>query len=92
MTGPGRRTRLRDSPRVLPVGAANSSAEADTLAPEPRLDDLFDTGEGPAADEQDVGRIDLDEFLVGVLAPPLRWDRGGGAFQNLEQRLLHAFA
>ncbi len=32
------------------------------------------------------------EFLVGMLAAALRRNVGDGAFQNLQQRLLHAFA
>ncbi len=37
-----------------------------------------------------VGRVDLDELLVGVLAAALRGNRRLGAFQDLQQRLLHA--
>src|SRR5690606_42149656 len=43
-----------------------------------------------SADEQDVGRVDLQEVLVGVLAPALRRHAGHGAFDELEQGLLHA--
>ena len=56
------------------------------------LDDLFDAVEGSAADEQDVGRVDLDELLMRVLAAALRRHAGSGAFQYLQQRLLHALA
>src|SRR5262249_17257262 len=52
--------------------------------------DLFEAYKRAAADEQDVGGIDGRELLVGVLASALRGDVGDGAFQNLEQRLLHA--
>src|SRR4029077_17480811 len=45
-----------------------------------------------AADEQDVGGIDLQELLLGMLAAPLWRHRGHGALHDLEQRLLHAFA
>ena len=62
------------------------------LRPMRDLDDLLDAGEGAAANEEDVRGVDLDELLVGVLAPTLRRHRGGGALQDLEQRLLHAFA
>jgi hypothetical protein len=40
--------------------------------------------EGAAADEQDVGSVDLDEVLVRVLAAALRWDVGNAALDNLE--------
>ena len=46
----------------------------------------------PPHDEQHVGRVDLDELLVRVLAAALRRHRGGGALQDLQQRLLHALA
>ena len=35
-------------------------------------DDLFQAGKGAAADEQDVGGVDLDEILVRMLAAALR--------------------
>ncbi len=66
--------------------------EADALAADAALDDLVEPGEGPAADEQDVGGVDLDELLVGVLAPALGRHRRRGALQDLEQRLLDALA
>ena len=70
-----------------------------TLAPKPIdlpsqavADDLLEARERAAADEQDVGRVDLQEFLLRMLAPALRRHRGGGAFHQLEQRLLDALA
>ncbi len=67
-------------------------AEADRRAAAARGDDLLEAGEGAAADEQDVGRVDLQEFLLRMLAPALRRHGGDGAFHDLQQRLLHAFA
>src|SRR5690606_2757096 len=55
-------------------------------------DDLFEPVEGAAHNKQNVGRVDLDEVLVGVLAAALRRHRGHRAFDELEQSLLHAFA
>ncbi len=55
-------------------------------------DDLFQPRKSPAADEQDVRRIHLQEFLLRMLAPALRRHRCHGAFHDLQQRLLHAFA
>ena len=69
-----------------------SEVKPDAVVAEAALDDLLDPGEGPAADEEDVRGVDLDELLVGVLAAPLRRHRRGGALQDLEQRLLHALA
>src|SRR5207248_4363877 len=47
---------------------------------------------GAAADEQDVGGIDLNILLLGVLAAPLGRDIADGSFKHFEERLLHAFA
>ena len=55
-------------------------------------DELLKTGEGTAADEQDVRGIDLQKLLLRMLAAALRWNRSDRAFHDLEQRLLHAFA
>ena len=54
--------------------------------------DLFKAGEGPAADEQDVGCVDLQELLLRMLASALRRNGGCGPFHQLKQRLLHTFA
>ena len=53
---------------------------------------LVEADERAAADEEDVGRVDLEELLVRVLAAALRRHVGDGAFEDLEQRLLDAFA
>ena len=56
------------------------------------LDDLLQPGERAAADEQDVARVDLQELLLRMLAAALRRHDGHRAFDQLQQRLLHAFA
>ena len=66
--------------------------EAERLLADAPFDDLVEADEGPAADEEDVGRVDLEELLVRVLAAPLRRDVRDRALQDLEQRLLHALA
>ena len=58
----------------------------------PVLDDLFQTVERAAADKQDIAGIQLDELLMGVLAPALGRHIGNSALQYLQQRLLHALA
>ena len=55
------------------------------------LDDGSQTIEGAATDEKDVGGIDLDEFLMGMLAAALRGNGSDGTLQDLQQSLLHAF-
>src|SRR5688572_18317227 len=77
----------------LGVGRAlHLGAEADAGLLGAVAHDLPQPVEGAAADEQDVGGVDLDEVLVRVLAAALRRDRGDGALDQLEQGLLHAFA
>ena len=53
--------------------------------------DIVQPYEGATADEQDVAGVDLHGFLFAVLACAFHRHRRHGAFQNLEQRLLHAF-
>src|SRR6478736_224653 len=54
--------------------------------------DALAAGEGAGHDEQDVRGVDLDEFLVRVLASALRRNRGDRALEDLQQRLLHSLA
>ena len=77
---------------LLVAGARISARKPMPLLADAALDDLVEAGEGTTADEQDVRGVDLDELLVRVLAPALRRHRGGGALEDLEQRLLHALA
>src|SRR5439155_14883 len=80
-----------DHAEVLLRRPADVGNEAHALAAGAALDDPLDPGEGAAADEQDVRGVDLDELLVRVLAATLRRHRGGGALQDLQERLLHPF-
>src|SRR6058998_3213502 len=57
-----------------------------------RLDDFFEAVEGAAADEQDILRIDLDVLLLRMLAPALGGHARHRPLEDLEERLLHAFA
>src|SRR3546814_10175576 len=74
------------------VGAGDMRAETDRLALQAVADDLFEAAERAARDEQYVRRVDLQEFLLRMLAAALRRDARGRAFHQLEQSLLHAFA
>src|SRR5438874_1226323 len=67
-------------------------AEADRAAADALLDHLLEAVERSAADEKDVGGVDLDEILVRVLAATLGRNVGDGALEDLQQRLLHALA
>src|SRR4029078_8735110 len=66
------------------------SLETKRLLADAPLDRLVEADERAAANEQDVGRVDLEELLVRMLAPALRGHIGDGAFENLQQRLLDA--
>ena len=53
------------------------------------LDDLVQSVKRTAADEQNVRCVDLDEFLLGVLAPALRRNVRDRTLKDLQKRLLH---
>src|SRR5690242_20250621 len=72
--------------------APHVGRESDAALLGAATDDLLQAVEGPSADEEDVRRVHLHEVLVGMLAPALRGHRGNGALDELQQRLLHAFA
>ena len=67
-------------------------AVADRLRVEALCDLFFDAVESAAANEEYIGRVDLDEFLVGVLASPLGRYVDDRSFEDFEQRLLYALA
>ena len=72
--------------------ATHGSAKADARSLGAVFDDLLQSGKRTAADEQDVGCIDLQEVLVRVLTPALWRHAGHGAFDQLQQGLLHPLA
>src|SRR5690554_2690538 len=82
----------QDLADLLFFPAQDLSTETNALLSDPALDDLFQPVKGSAADEQDVGGIDLDKLLMGMLAPALRRYAGNCALQDLQQCLLHAFS
>src|SRR4029077_424745 len=55
------------------------------------LDNFFEGDEDGGTNEQDVSACHSSKFLWGVFAAALGRHVGYGAFQNLEQRLLHSF-
>ena len=54
--------------------------------------DLIQPDERPAADEENVGRVDLQALLLRVLSAALRGHGRDRAFDDLQKRLLHALA
>src|SRR5438552_2306978 len=71
---------------------ADVGAEPEGVLADAARDDLVHPGEGAAADEEDVRRVDREELLVRVLASALRRHRRDRPLEDLQQRLLHAFA
>ena len=57
-----------------------------------RRNDLLQAGERAAAHEQDIGGVDLQEFLLRMLAATLRRHIRDRALHDLEQCLLHTLA
>ena len=85
-------TSLEHSPVSLSSCESIEAPKPMPLLADPLLDHLVELGERAAADEEDVGRVDRQEVLVGMLAAALRRDRGGRALEDLQQRLLHPLA
>src|SRR3990170_2444225 len=61
-------------------------------SPGPLGDNVGQAVEGPSADEEDVGGVDLDELLLRMFAAALWRDIHGGAFDDLQERLLDTLA
>ena len=74
------------------IGTAQVCAEAHASAIHPVLDDLLQTLEGSAADEQDIRGVNLNQFLMGVLSAALGRYGSDGSLQNLQQCLLYTLA
>ena len=70
----------------------NARVKADRgLIATPRNNPL-QPGKRTAANEQDIGCVNLQEFLLRMLATTLRRHRGNRAFHDFQQSLLHALA
>src|SRR5690349_21100961 len=72
--------------------AAYFGIEADADRFRALLNDFLQPRECAADDEKNIARVDLQEFLLRMLAPALRRYRRDGAFNEFQERLLHAFA
>src|SRR4051812_31132150 len=80
---------LADVPLLLRL---HVGAEPQALALRALGDDVLQPAERAAADEEDVRGVDLEELLLRVLAAAFGRHVRDGALDDLEQRLLHAFA
>ena len=85
-------TSWKGLPLVAGDRAAAADREADLLPPRARLDDLLETVERAAADEEDIPGVDLDVLLLRMLPAALRRNRRSGSLEDLQQGLLHALA
>ena len=66
--------------------------ESHRLPAQPALNDLLQANKGAAADEKNSLGVDLNVFLVRMLAAALRRHIAHCAFENLQERLLDAFS
>ena len=73
-------------------GAGDLGVKAHALVAHAVGDDLVQTHKGTAADKQDVGRVDLQQLLLGMLAAAGGRNACHRALKNLKQRLLNALA
>src|SRR5260370_29642689 len=87
-----RRNLAEDFAGAAVIGRDDLGAEADRARQAARRDDLPEPGEGDATYEKNIGGVDLQEFLLRVLAPTLRWHRSDSSFHDLQQRLLNALS
>jgi hypothetical protein len=62
--------------------------EAKPTSPEPLGDDFLQPHKRPAADEEDIRRVEGDTRLLKMLETAMRWHRCDCAFQHLEQSML----
>src|SRR5262249_19707033 len=83
---------LERRPDVAVRDGLDVGFEAQRFLSRPSVDLFVEADERAAADEQDVGGVDLEEFLMGVFPSALRWNVRHGPFEDLQERLLHALA
>ena len=67
----------------------NVSAESEFLLSNAATDDIFKPYERPSHDEEDVARINLEEFLLRVLTATLWRNARDGSLKHLKESLLH---
>src|ERR1700720_557949 len=80
--------------RIAPLRSRGRSVRVETqrASSSALLNNFFQSDECATTDKQNIGGIDRRKFLVRMLTSTLRRNVSHGAFQNLEQGLLHAFA
>ena len=83
---------LQDVSDILLAAGLHLGTEANLALAQAALDDLVEAVESTTTDEQDVRRIDLDEFLMRMLAAALRRNRSHRTLEDLQQSLLDTLA
>ena len=78
--------------RPPPISFFQLPAKSHPLAPRPLANDIIEPDERATADEKNIVRIHLQEFLLRMFAAALRGHASHRAFNNLQQRLLYTFA
>ena len=73
-------------------GALQLRAKARRTATQAGLHDVLDARKGTCGDEEDAGGVDLQELLVGVLAPTRGRNGRDRALNDLQEGLLDALA
>ena len=70
----------------------NGRTETNTAFFSTLTDHFFQARKRAAADKQDIGRIDVNKFLIRMFAAALGRNAGNRTFNQFQQGLLHAFA
>src|SRR5690349_15684757 len=81
--------KIGGTPAVLIFQGA---AESHALSSSALANDIVQTDKGAAADKKNIGCVDLQKFLLRVLASAFGRHARHGSFDNLQQSLLHTFA
>src|ERR687896_59979 len=82
----------QDPTQVLFLQLADVGSESDALTTDASFNDLFKSCERTSANEEHVGGVNLNEFLVWVLPSALGRNARGSALEDLEECLLHSFS
>src|SRR5262249_17318874 len=83
---------LEDVAGAAFVGSRDLGGKSDRGAAIAPRDDLLKARKRTTTDEEDVGGVDLQKLLLGVLAATLRRHGRDRPLHDLQQRLLHALA
>src|SRR5438128_165759 len=83
---------MRERIRLTLRSGFHFGMETERFVSQPALDNFLQSNKRAATDKENVGRIDREELLMRMLAAALWRNVGNRAFQNFQQRLLHAFA